>query len=200
MSTLLALIARTAFGREHARARIDAAWLLAEAGNTARATALLAGAVTWRSEHPAGLAALARLASATGQADLARELQQQALDRFRGTAPVLHRTLLQAYAAQFQPGRRAAAPGSAGHRQLAARPALRPAPAATRRRETSAPRAARSRHPEGPAHGACAIHAFWLHRARPDRTETARCVPKSAPKASGERDHHNGHGMQTSCE
>ena len=100
MSTLLALIARTAFGREHARARIDAAWLLAEAGNTARATALLAGAVTWRSEHPAGLAALARLASATGQADLARELQQQALDRFRGTAPVLHRTLLQAYAAQ----------------------------------------------------------------------------------------------------
>lgn len=99
MSTLLALIARTAFGREHARARIDAAWLLAEAGDTARAAALLAGAATWRNEHPAGLAAQARVAHANGQADEARELQQQALDRFRGPAPAVHLELLQAYAA-----------------------------------------------------------------------------------------------------
>ena len=99
VSTLLALIARTTFGREHARARIDAAWLLAEAGDTARAAALLAGAATWRNEHPAGLAAQARLCHANGQAEQARALQQQALDRFRGTVPAVHQALLQAYAA-----------------------------------------------------------------------------------------------------
>ena len=98
LSTLLALIGRTALGREPARARIDAAWLLAEAGDTARAASLLGGAATWRSEHPAGLAAQARLAAANGQPGEARALQQQALDRFRGTPPAAHLALLQAYA------------------------------------------------------------------------------------------------------
>ena len=102
VSTLLALVDRTSFGREHARARIDAAWLLLEAGDVARAAALLAGAAAWRNEHPAGLAAQARLSHAGGHVERARELQQQALDRFRGTAPAVHRHLLQAYAA---PGR-----------------------------------------------------------------------------------------------
>jgi DNA-binding winged helix-turn-helix (wHTH) protein/tetratricopeptide (TPR) repeat protein len=98
LSTLQALIARTTFGREHARARIDAAWLLAEAGDTVRAAALLVGAATWRNEHPAGLATQARLACAMGQVEQARALQQQALDRFGGTAPAAHQALLQAYA------------------------------------------------------------------------------------------------------
>ena len=99
LSTLLALVDRTAFGREHARARIDAAWLLSEAGDAERAAALLSGAASWRHEHPAGLAAQARMAHAKGQADEACRLQQQALDRFRGTGPAVHRALLQAYAA-----------------------------------------------------------------------------------------------------
>jgi hypothetical protein len=98
LSILVALIERTALGREHARARIDAAWLLVEAGDQPRAAALLAGAGTWRNEHPAGLAAQARLCHASGQADRARELQQQALDRFRGTQPVEHEALALAYA------------------------------------------------------------------------------------------------------
>jgi DNA-binding winged helix-turn-helix (wHTH) protein len=99
LSTLLALVDGTAFGREHARARIDAAWLLSEAGDTAQAAALLAGAGSWRSEHPAGLAAQARMLHANGQAGQACERQQQALDRFRGTPPAPHLALLQAYAA-----------------------------------------------------------------------------------------------------
>jgi DNA-binding winged helix-turn-helix (wHTH) protein/tetratricopeptide (TPR) repeat protein len=98
LSTLLALIGSMAFGREIARARIDAAWLLAEAGDTARAAALLAGACGWRGEHPAGLAVQARLCHADGQAGKALELQQQALDRFRGPVPAPHLALLQAYA------------------------------------------------------------------------------------------------------
>ena len=99
LSTLLALIERTALGREHARARIDAAWLQLEAGHTLRAAALLAGAGAWRNEHPAGLAAQARLCHAHGQVDQACALQQQALDRFRGAAPAVHQALLLAYAA-----------------------------------------------------------------------------------------------------
>jgi DNA-binding winged helix-turn-helix (wHTH) protein len=99
LATLLALVDRTALGREHARARIDAAWLLAEAGDRQRAAALLAGTGGWRNEHPAGLAVQARLCHANGQAGQARALQQQALDRFRGTVPAVHRDLLQAYAA-----------------------------------------------------------------------------------------------------
>jgi DNA-binding winged helix-turn-helix (wHTH) protein len=99
LATLLALVDRTALGREHARARIDAAWLLVEAGDTPRAAALLGGAGAWRNEHPAGLAVQARLCHANGQADQARELQQQALDRFRGTAPAVHQDLLRAYGA-----------------------------------------------------------------------------------------------------
>jgi DNA-binding winged helix-turn-helix (wHTH) protein/tetratricopeptide (TPR) repeat protein len=99
LSTLLPLVDRTSFGREHARARIDAAWLLAEAGDTGRAAAMLSGAANWRNEHPAGLAAQARKAHAHGHAEKAREFQQRALDRFRGAAPAVHQTLLQAYAA-----------------------------------------------------------------------------------------------------
>ena len=99
LSTLLALIGCMPFGREPARARIDAAWLFIEAGDTARAAALLTGSGSWRTEHPAGLAAQARLAFATGQSGRAQELQQQALDRFRGTAPAVHEALLLAYAA-----------------------------------------------------------------------------------------------------
>jgi DNA-binding winged helix-turn-helix (wHTH) protein/tetratricopeptide (TPR) repeat protein len=99
LSTLLALIGRTALGREHARARTDAAWLLAEAGDTARGASLLGAVPSWRNEHPAGLAAQARKAHADGQSDKARQLQQQALDRFRGTPPAVHLALLQAYAA-----------------------------------------------------------------------------------------------------
>ena len=99
LSTLLALVDRTSLGREHARARIDAAWLLAEAGDTERAAAMLSGAANWRNEHPAGLAAQARKAHAQGHAEKARECQQRALDRFRGAAPAVHQALLQAYAA-----------------------------------------------------------------------------------------------------
>jgi DNA-binding winged helix-turn-helix (wHTH) protein len=99
LSTLLALIDRLPYGREPARARIDAVWLLVEAGDTVRGAALLAGSGSWRSEHPAGLAAQARLAWATGQAAKASEFQRQALGRFRGTAPAVHQTLLQTYAA-----------------------------------------------------------------------------------------------------
>jgi DNA-binding winged helix-turn-helix (wHTH) protein/tetratricopeptide (TPR) repeat protein len=99
LATLLALVDRTSLGREHARARIDAAWLLVEAGDQSHAAALLAGAGAWRNEHPAGLAAQARLCHANGQADRARELQQQALDRFRGTVPAVHQALLQTYGA-----------------------------------------------------------------------------------------------------
>ena len=99
LSTLLALVDRTSFGREHARARIDASWLLSEAGDAERAAALLAGAGSWRHEHPAGLAAQARRAHAAGQAAQARAFQQQALERFGGAAPAVHQALLQAYAA-----------------------------------------------------------------------------------------------------
>jgi DNA-binding winged helix-turn-helix (wHTH) protein/tetratricopeptide (TPR) repeat protein len=112
LSTLLALIGRMALGREPARARIDAAWLLAEAGDTARAASLLGGAGSWRNEHPAGLATQARKAHANGEAGKARDLQQQALDRFRGTPPAAHLALLQAYAAP-------AAAGSPGLPRLA---------------------------------------------------------------------------------
>jgi DNA-binding winged helix-turn-helix (wHTH) protein/tetratricopeptide (TPR) repeat protein len=99
LSTLLALVLHMPFGREHARARIDAAWLMAEAGDTARAATMLAGAGAWRHEHPAGLAAQARLCHARGQTGEAQALQQQAVDRFRGTPPAVHLALLQAYAA-----------------------------------------------------------------------------------------------------
>jgi hypothetical protein len=98
LSTLLALVLHMPFGREHARARIDAAWLLAEAGDTARAATMLAGSGAWRHEHPAGLAAQARLCHANGRAGEAQALQQQALDRFRGTPPEVHQALLRAYA------------------------------------------------------------------------------------------------------
>ena len=99
LATLLALVHRTNLAREPARARIDAAWLLAEAGDTERAAALLTGAASWRNEHPAGLAAQARKAHADGQAEKACQFQQQALDRFRGTAPAVHQDLLRTYAA-----------------------------------------------------------------------------------------------------
>jgi DNA-binding winged helix-turn-helix (wHTH) protein/tetratricopeptide (TPR) repeat protein len=99
LATLLSLVDCSSLGREHARARIDAAWLLVEAGDRPRATALLAGAGGWRNEHPAGLAVQARLCHAQGQAGQARELQQQALDRFRGTVPTVHHDLLRAYGA-----------------------------------------------------------------------------------------------------
>jgi DNA-binding winged helix-turn-helix (wHTH) protein len=98
LSTLLALVLHVPFGREHARARIDAAWLLAEAGDAARAATMLAGSGAWRHEHPAGLAAQARLCHANGRAGEAQALQQQALDRFRGTPPEVHQALLRAYA------------------------------------------------------------------------------------------------------
>jgi DNA-binding winged helix-turn-helix (wHTH) protein len=98
LATLLALVLHMPFGREHARARIDAAWLLAEAGDAARAATMLAGSGAWRHEHPAGLAAQARLCHANGEADKAHALQQQALDRFRGTVPEVHQALLGAYA------------------------------------------------------------------------------------------------------
>jgi TolB-like protein len=112
VSTLLALVVHMPFGREHARARIDAAWLLAEAGDTARAATVLAGAGAWRHEHPAGLAAQARLCHANGRTGEAQALQQQALDRFRGTPPAVQHALLQAYALP-------AAAGSAGPPRLA---------------------------------------------------------------------------------
>ena len=99
LSTLLALVEQTTFGREHARARLDAAWLLIEAGDVPRAAGLLAGAGAWRNQHPAGLAVQARLAHANGQADQAHQWQQQALDRFRGTPPAVHQDLLRTYAA-----------------------------------------------------------------------------------------------------
>jgi hypothetical protein len=60
---------------------------------------MLAGAGAWRHEHPAGLAAQARLCHAQGQAGQAQALQQQAVDRFRGAVPAVHRALLGAYAA-----------------------------------------------------------------------------------------------------
>jgi DNA-binding winged helix-turn-helix (wHTH) protein/tetratricopeptide (TPR) repeat protein len=97
LATLLALVDRTSLGREHARARIDAAWLLVEAGDRLRAQALLAGSGAWRHEHPAGLAAQARLCHANAQTEKACEFQRRALDRFRGPAPSVHHTLLQAY-------------------------------------------------------------------------------------------------------
>jgi hypothetical protein len=109
LATLLALVDRTSLGREHARARIDAAWLLVEAGDRQRAQALLAGSGAWRHEHPAGLAAQARLCHANAQTEKAGEFQQRALDRFRGTAPSVHHTLLQAYAERI-PGQARALP------------------------------------------------------------------------------------------
>jgi tetratricopeptide (TPR) repeat protein len=99
LATLLALVERTTLGREHARARLDAAWLLIEAGDVPRAAAMLAGAGAWRNQHPAGLALQARLACANGQVDQANQWQQQALDRFRGTPPAVHQDLLRTYAA-----------------------------------------------------------------------------------------------------
>jgi DNA-binding winged helix-turn-helix (wHTH) protein/tetratricopeptide (TPR) repeat protein len=129
LATLWALVDHMPFGREQARARIDAAWLLAEAGELPRAAALLAGAGAWRHEHPAGLAAQARLSHAHGLTGEAQSLQQQALDRFRGPAPAVHLALRQAYAAP-------AAAGSPGLPRLACLasdswlPALQPAPPA----------------------------------------------------------------------
>jgi DNA-binding winged helix-turn-helix (wHTH) protein/tetratricopeptide (TPR) repeat protein len=103
LSTLLAQVDRATLGREQVRARIDAAWLLVEAGDLPRAAALLTGSGAWRSEHPAGLAAQARLAHANGQGAKACELQQQALDRFRGPPPAVHQALLRAYATPSGP-------------------------------------------------------------------------------------------------
>ena len=129
LSTLLALVVHMPFGREHARARIDAAWLLAEAGDTARAATTLAGAGAWRHEHPAGLATQARLCHAQGRAGEALALQQQAVDRFRGAVPAVHQALLGAYAA-VAPGQPAALPPLPRLARLASDswlPELRPA-------------------------------------------------------------------------
>ena len=125
LATLCAVVDHLPFGREQARARIDAAWLLAEAGDMPRAAALLAGAGAWRHEHPAGLAAQARLCHAQGLTGEAQGLQQQALDRFLGPAPEVHLALLQAYATSG-----AASPGLPRLARLASDswlPALQPA-------------------------------------------------------------------------
>ena len=88
------LIANSATGRENACARLDAAWLLCEQGDLARANRLLAAAGRWRHEHPAGMATEARLLLAAHHFEPAAALLRAAIVRHQGLAPHWHHELL----------------------------------------------------------------------------------------------------------
>ena len=91
------LIALNLDGRLQACARLDAAWLLLQQGRAEAASGHLLAAGAWPTEHPAGLAAQARLHHAQGQRSMAVHLQRLALRQFRGAPPSAHQALLQAY-------------------------------------------------------------------------------------------------------
>ncbi len=85
------------FAALHALGLLNAAWLHLERGDLADARSLLDDAGAWSTEHPAGLAAQARLAWAGGDAAGAVSLQRRAIGTFRGQAPRWHQELLDAY-------------------------------------------------------------------------------------------------------
>lgn len=84
-------------GREKACAQLDLAWLCLESDDLAGAQALMQASGPWRTQHPAGIAADARLAWAQGRGAEAARLQQQALQRHASPAPPWHHDLLGLY-------------------------------------------------------------------------------------------------------
>ena len=93
------VVAHALPGRLLGAARVDLAWLWLEAGELARAQALLQDAGPWRQQHPAGLATDALLQAAQGHHAEAVALQQAALQRHEGLAPPWHHEALRRYAA-----------------------------------------------------------------------------------------------------
>lgn len=86
-------------GRWQGRARLDAAWLLTEQGDTAAAARMLRDAGPWVDEHPIGLATVSRLQWARGQHQDAADTLQAGLDLIDGPLPPFLLALLQAYRA-----------------------------------------------------------------------------------------------------
>ena len=97
LALLASLIEQIPFSRPQACARLDAAWLHAQRGDVQRAAQLLAGAGAWCKEHPAGLAAEARLRFAQGQTREAAAAQRRAVQMFNAGVPPWHLALLQSY-------------------------------------------------------------------------------------------------------
>ena len=93
------LVALNAGTRLTGCAQLDQAWLQLALGRTEAAAQALQAAGAWPSEHPAGLAARARLHHAQGQTAVAVHLQRMALRQFQGPPPAVHQALLQAYLA-----------------------------------------------------------------------------------------------------
>jgi DNA-binding winged helix-turn-helix (wHTH) protein/tetratricopeptide (TPR) repeat protein len=97
LASLGTIIEARPFGQLHSIARLNAAWLQLERGETADARRLLDDAGAWSIEHPAGLATQARLAWAEGDAAQAVSLQRRAMSTFRGPAARWHQAQLDAY-------------------------------------------------------------------------------------------------------
>lgn len=85
------------YGHLHSLARLNAAWLHLERGDAVAAGRLLDDAGAWSTEHPAGLAAQARLAWVRGDAAQAVSLQRRAMSTFRGPPVRWHQAQLEAY-------------------------------------------------------------------------------------------------------
>lgn len=77
----------TPIGWWHAHACLDGAWLQLEAGNAERARAMLDDVGAWRSEHPAGLAVVARLHHAEGRHAEAHATHQHLVASMAGEVP-----------------------------------------------------------------------------------------------------------------
>lgn len=85
-------------GRIHHLARFDLAWLLTESGDLAQAGTLLAGAPTWRTSHPFGLATQARWLAGLGRLEEAQQTHAQALAAWQRPPPPAQAALAQRYA------------------------------------------------------------------------------------------------------
>jgi DNA-binding winged helix-turn-helix (wHTH) protein len=97
---LAQIIEARPYGQLHSLARLNAAWLHLERGQAADGAAarrLLDDAGAWSTEHPAGLAAQARLAWVQGDAAQAVSLQRRAMSTFRGPPARWHQAQLEAY-------------------------------------------------------------------------------------------------------
>jgi hypothetical protein len=85
------------YGQLHSLARLNAAWLHLERRDAVAAGRLLDDVGAWSTEHPAGLAAQARLAWLQGNAAQAVSLQRRAMSTFRGPPAPWHQAQLEAY-------------------------------------------------------------------------------------------------------
>ncbi len=83
LSMLMSIVTDLPLSMSSQMARLDAAWLLLERGDTETASTVMNGAPTWRDAHPAGLALKARLKATEGLQEDAHRLQMQALARHR---------------------------------------------------------------------------------------------------------------------